>query len=456
MTVMRLTVPLARDSVKRQTVRTPPSDAVRLLQVFVISLMLFPANYIFKAIGADGYPAGIVSFLLLLAWITSVLFGRHNPFAFRYPVRITIAGLWISSLASYVLMKRGFMSSTQLLAADRWLMQLAGVTGVVLVAAECLTSLDDIKRVLRALNWGGAFCGVVAALQFKGHLDLTRYLKLPGFTIDAVASINTAIGSRGSVSRVAGTATDPIELGVVAGMLLPLAAYMLMHDKERPGWQRVVPFLGIALAVPASVSRSGVIAVVVALGLFIVLLPPLPRLKGFSAIPFALAGVFVLAHGLIGTLAAYFTMGSSDSSIAHRTNNYPYVLQLVHQAPWFGQGGGTYIPLTQVNILDNEYLTTAVSLGLIGVVALFFALVWPPTAALVARTRTPDWEVRDLGAALAGAGFAAAVCSATFDSLSFPMFVNVQALVAGLCGAFWLLVNRTDEITMNQTRGGIT
>jgi hypothetical protein len=31
------------------------------------------------------------------------------------------------------------------------------------------------------------------------------------------------------------------------------------------------------------------------------------------------------------------------------------------------------------------------------------------------------------------------VCSLTFDSMSFPMFVNVYALVIGLVGACWRL-----------------
>jgi putative inorganic carbon (hco3(-)) transporter len=43
---------------------------------------------------------------------------------------------------------------------------------------------------------------------------------------------------------------------------------------------------------------------------------------------------------------------------------------------------------------------------------------------------------------LAGAALAAALCSLTFDSLSFPMFANVHALVIGLVGAGWLLAAR--------------
>jgi O-antigen ligase len=113
----------------------------------------------------------------------------------------------------------------------------------------------------------------------------------------------------------------------------------------------------------------------------------------------------------------------------------------VAKAPWFGQGGGTYIAKSAVYIFDNQYLTTAIELGLVGVAALAFFFLWPAIAALVARKRTANPELRDLAAALAGAALAAVVCSATFDSLSFPMFANVQALVFGLIGAVWLVVD---------------
>jgi hypothetical protein len=48
-----------------------------------------------------------------------------------------------------------------------------------------------------------------------------------------------------------------------------------------------------------------------------------------------------------------------------------------------------------------------------------------------------------LCAALAGATLAAGVCSLTFDSLSFPMFSNVYALVIGLIGACWRIAQPT-------------
>lgn len=422
------------------------SNAVPLLQFFALTLMVFPADEVLKAAGGGGYVAALVSFVMLLAWIAATLFGLHNPFEYHYPVRIALCALWLVSLASYVLMNRVLLTTTQLAGADRWLIQLAGVSGVILVTAECLHSLEDIRRVLRALIWGGAFCGIVAGLQFKLKLDITRYLTiLPGFSLNQATAADTNEAARNGLARVAGTASQPIELGVVAGMLLVLAVYLAMHDVERPRWQRYLPVICIAIAIPASVSRSAILAVGIAVGVLLVSLPAAQRLKGFAIGALGVAAVFVTAHGLIGTIANYFLSGTSDPSVAHRVNNYNLVEHLVQQTPWFGQGPDTYIVQNQVFILDNEYLTTVIELGLVGLVALTFFLVWPGIAALVARRRTADPELRDLCAALAGASFAAVVCSATFDSLSFPMFVNVQALIAGLVGAVWLLVEKEGE-----------
>jgi O-antigen ligase len=224
-----------------------------------------------------------------------------------------------------------------------------------------------------------------------------------------------------------------------------------MYDTKRSRFGRWLPVLCITTSAAVSVSRSAVLGLVVSMGVFIVAMRPAHRVKALAAIPIVVAIIFVSTNGLISTLTSFFLAGTSDPSIAHRVNNYPLVEQLVAQAPWFGRGGGTYIDTSQVYILDNQYLTTAVELGLVGAAALLFFLVWPAIAALVARNRTADPELRDLGAALAGAAVAGGLCSATFDSLSFPMFVNVQALILGLIGAMWLVVDSESKASQGLT-----
>jgi O-antigen ligase len=277
----------------------------------------------------------------------------------------------------------------------------------------------------------------VAALQYWIALDITPYLRdLPGFS---VTSENPAIVAREALNRVAGTSITAIELGVVAGMLLPLAVYLAIYDTDRSARRRWAPVLLIALAIPTSVSRSAIISVGLACAVLVVLMPTRQRLVALCAAPFAVSAVFMSAPGVIGTLTTFFKAGTSDDSVMARVYDYPEVERLVAQAPWLGHGGGTYLPDNPMFILDNQYLKTAIELGLVGVVVLALYFLVPFISALVARRRTGDPELRLLCAALAGAALAAGACSVTFDSLSFPMFSNVYALVIGLIGACWRL-----------------
>jgi O-antigen ligase len=417
------------------------SHAVLILQVFALTVMVIPSDIVIKPIGAEGYAAGLVGMFAFAAFVAATLLGLHHPLQHRHPVRAALCLLWLSVLVSYILMDRGMRPVAEVLAADRQLMQLAVITGVALVAAECLNSLRDVRRVVRALTWGGAFCGLVAALQFWVSLDITPYLRLlPGFSLNLDAP---AIVARAAFNRVAGTSITAIELGVVAGMLLPLAVYLALYDTDRSALKRWAPVALIGLAIPTSVSRSAIISVVLAFSVFIVLMPARQRVVALCLAPFAVLGVFMSAHGLIGTLAGFFRAGTSDDSVMARTHDYPEVERLVREAPWFGHGGGTYLPEDLMYILDNQYLKTAIELGLIGVVVLAAYFLVPLISALVARRRSTDPELRMLCGALAGAALAAGVCSVTFDSLAFPMFSNVYALVIGLIGAGWRLARRS-------------
>ena len=409
------------------------AQAVLMLQVFAIAVMVIPSDTVIRAIGGGGYPAALVGMFMFAALVAACLLGLHHPLRRRHPIRGVLFLLWLTVLASYVLMDRGELSVAQVAAADRMLMQLAVITGVALVAAECLGSLGDLRRVLRALCWGGAFCGLVAALQYWISLDVAPQLReLPGFSLNFD---NPGIVDRGALNRVTGTAINPIELGVVAGMLLPLSIALAIGDTDRSALKRWAPTGLIALGIPTSVSRSAVLSVALALGLFIALMPAPQRLVALCIAPFALVATFMSAPGLIGTLTSFFGAGASDPSVATRLIDYPRVERLIYEAPWLGHGGGTYLPDNVFDILDNQYLKTGIELGLIGIFVLAAYFAVPVVVALLARARSSDPGLRMLCAALAGAALAGAVCSLTFDSLSFPAFANVHALVIGLIGA---------------------
>ena len=58
---------LAIDQVADRAVAaaSPRSPAVRMLQVFAFSIMVFPSNVVFKPAGGGGYVAALIAYLML-------------------------------------------------------------------------------------------------------------------------------------------------------------------------------------------------------------------------------------------------------------------------------------------------------------------------------------------------------------------------------------------------------
>ena len=157
-----------RDLVRSNSSR---SQAVLMLQVFALAVMVIPSDTV---IGdrRGGLPGGTCRHVHFRGPPHRSPARAPRPLGHRHPIQIVLCLLWLTVLASYVLMDRGELTVAEAAGADRLLMQLAVITGVALVAAECLGSLGDLRRVLRVLCWGGAFCGAVAGLQYWISLDL--------------------------------------------------------------------------------------------------------------------------------------------------------------------------------------------------------------------------------------------------------------------------------------------
>lgn len=415
--------------------------ATLAVQLFVFAAFVLPTDTVLKVVGAQGYVASLVAMLMFCAWLLTALFGFHDPLHTRYPVRGALALLWTASLLSYAAMPFYGPDATQRLGAGRWLMLWVGMAGVILVTAELMKTPWGVVRVVRTVVWGASFSGFVAILQFWVGFDVNPLLRklLVGFSYNASF---TGFQSRDALVRVSGTAGHPIELGVVSGMVLPLAIWLAMYDANRRPLVRWGPLALIGMAIPLSVSRSAILALALSMGVFVLLLPARQRVWILGALPLGLVAVFATTPGYLRTITKQFGMGTSDPSITNRLNNYPRVLASLRGAPWFGRGGGTDIQVDLTKVLDNQYLHSVIELGGVGVAALVLYFLVPVVAALVVRTNSTEPHFRALCAALAGATLAAAASSYTFDSFSFAQFAALDAVAVGLVGACWLGVHR--------------
>jgi O-antigen ligase len=155
-----------------------------------------------------------------------------------------------------------------------------------------------------------------------------------------------------------------------------------------------------------------------------------------------LGAITVLRPGLLGTLKAMFLWADADPSITGRTDDYELVGHWFSQRPWLGRGPGTLIPDLYI-ILDNQWLMTLITCGIIGVAALAIFHFTCIGLATIALRRSVTEEDRHLCAALISSQVVAILVGATFDSFSFTTFAFTLALMSGLCGAVWRFTHPT-------------
>ena len=317
------------------------SHAVLMLQVFALALMVIPSDTVVGAIGAGGYPAALVGMFMFALLLAASLFGLHDPLRHRHPIRTVLCLLWLAVLASYVLMDRpvdrGRGSS-----ADRLLMQLAVITGVALVAAE----LPQLAQ-RRTPGAEGAVLGrrVLRGRRRDAVLDQPRRCAVPARPAGVLTQLREPGHPRpGGLNRVSGTAVYPIELGVVAGMLLPLAIY-LANLRHRPKCAAAVgasgtdrarnPDIGVALGGPlgrlGARSAGGVDAGSPSAGRD--LRRAVRPARGVHVGPRLDRHPWIILRGR-----------SQRPVGANRVSDYPLVEGHFQEAPWFGRGGWTYIP----------------------------------------------------------------------------------------------------------------
>jgi polysaccharide biosynthesis protein PslJ len=427
--------------------------AVGFVVAYCVLLLCIPSRLVVGPIGGGGTPAGLAGVGALVWWLFATLSGQ-NPVRGFTPLRVGVAAFTGAVLAAYangnaagwyappsvrgvtddvydlVPPRVDQVAQAMVSTADRGLLVCAGWVGITLLAAEGLRSWRDLHLLTSWLVWLGAVVAGVGILQFFTGLDISRYFTvIPGLSPRSDFGV---VASRSIFNRPSSTAIHPIEFGVVLAALLPLALHRALL---RWGGKLVVPPAAtIAVATFMSVSRSAVLATIVALA--VLMLGWSWRWRRRALL---LAPVFVIAlrqaiPGLVGTIISLFRNLGNDPSVSGRTGDYDVVLWLYHDHEIFGRGLFTFVP-RYYRILDNQYLMLLLELGLVGLAA---ALLLFGTGFFSARTtfrRAATFESRHLGLALSGSILGLFVIYGTFDALSFPMAAGLTFLLLGMAGA---------------------
>ena len=408
-------------------------DAVTLLSIYLVILFLIPAADVYAPFGAAGGPPTLFACLLFLMYMWA-WFDRRSTLDRRYqPVRVLGLVCTCIMIASWISANRHAMPVLERNAADRALIFAFGWLGLMTVAADAISTLDGLKTLIRRIVLGVTAVAVVGILQFFTSVNLADYIKIPG--LRGIVPVTDLI-TRGSFIRPQSTASHPIEFGAVLVIALPLAIHQAVHavnGKRRIRWTQVAI---ISAAAPLTLSRSTILGLI---AVIVVILPTWPLVRrriAYGVIVVFVAVTWVGIPGLVGTMLHLFQSVGSDSSTTSRTNALSAALTLAAQHPWLGRGPDTLLPQTYFYV-DDQYITSLVEMGILGLLALAAVFVVGWLVARNTRRLSSDPETRHLAQCFAACSAAPAVSFATYDAFGFPMDSGLTFLIIGLIGAYW-------------------
>jgi polysaccharide biosynthesis protein PslJ len=291
------------------------------------------------------------------------------------------------------------------------------------ILTSVLRGLDEVDYVLKVLVGGGAIVALFAVIEARTEFNVFNHLQ--GF-VPGLSFVGTDAGdlARQGKTRVLGSSQHPIALSAALIMLIPIAFY-LAHATRRKVWWVAGGIL--LMAALATLSRTGVMMLLVVVLVFAWLRPSIVKRLLPLALPLLVAVHFVLP-GTIGSFKELFfpeggliaeqAQGQVGSS---RGASFRPGLKIVNAQPILGQGYATRITDSEdanAFIVDDEWLGTAMETGLVGVA--LWAWIFVRSIRRFGRTAKADGgDGGLLLVSLAAAVGAFAVGMATYDAFSF-------------------------------------
>ena len=423
-------------------------DATVLLSLAFVLLAVIPARLIVPGTTDLGRPALIIGLLLFLWWGVT----RFSPSLVMpgpQPIRWTFFAFFGVLLIGYAVGFLRGLTSMESHAADRTMLYFCVFGGVALTAADGLPNWLRLRTLLKVLVVAATFVAALGVVEYLLHRSLSEYLVVPGLQAKGWLPV---VEERGGAVRVASTTSHYIEMAAYLALILPFAVHLAIFSR-RPHrrWMPILAAIIIAAGIASTISRTGIVAVVI-MGLALV---PLWTWRMRYNIGVLVAALFVggmmAGPNLIRTLLHLFDSPTTNSSIAARYERYPLAFEYIGQRPWLGRGTGTWVS-PQYQIMDNQWLEILLSNGILGAVAYAALHITAITVAWLALRRSTEREVRHLCAALISTQFMGLVVAATFDSLAFLTFATTLALTVGLCGTVWRLTHPARLVRTSATR----
>jgi O-antigen ligase len=384
-------------------------------------------------------PYRLIVLFIAAGWFTSLLIDprvRARTSGLEGPVFLIVASAVLSDVANAsrihtlgvtteVIKKLTFLISFLL---------------VFYVLVSLLRKYVDIEALVKFLAAGGAVLSFFALVEARTGFNPFNHLDraLPFLTLTDT-SLSADQVARGGRLRVYGSAQHPIAFGAFLVVLIPLALYLARTRGQRRWW--VATGL-LTMAAFATVSRTSILMIIVA-GIVIVVLRPGDVRQVRRFILPALVLIHIALPGTLGSIKeAFLPKGGlvaqqSNAQVGSgRVASFGPAVTEISQQPLFGVGFGTrVVDIGQQNayVLDDEWLSTALETGLVGLFAwawLFLRYIRKLGRAARADDSDRGWLLTALTASVA----AFAVGMAFYDAFSFIQ-VTIAAFILLALGA---------------------
>lgn len=411
-------------------------DHVTLVSSVIALLFAIPAKLIIGPIGALGTPSVLAAVVALVWWLVWAL---RDPLPMEgHPIRFALAAYVLWLLVTYAGMELRLPTPLEYNQAHRGFIRLFAFIGVGMLVMR-IDSRDDLQVIVRRLVLGGGLMGLLGVIQFQTGTNPADYLRsIPFLSSDQALNL----GARSIFNRPLGTATHPIEYGVMCGSMLPLALHQVFYGRRKRIDQLAV--FGLAAGTTVALSRSGILSVIVAVGIT-ALGWSWPRRRQVAT--WAAGGLvvsYVLVPGLVGTILNMFRDTDDDPSIQARLSRLPRAYELLSEQPIMGRGYGTYNNATYF-LLDNELMESLIETGFVGMLVLSGLLI---TVAVTARRtvrRTSDPRLRHLTLAAAGSLGGITVSLVTFSAFFYTILFATIWILMGVVGCAFRLARQEPQ-----------
>jgi hypothetical protein len=303
--------------------------------------------------------------------------------------------------------------------------------GAFFALAASIIRPSEVAKLTKAMLGLACFTAIGTIIEFRFGTNVFHdYIGplFPGFVRPATIGTIDSIGRK----EVLGPGLQPLAVAMMLTMALPFAFAWLLQAKERR--QRLLYSAIVVILVGGAVATQKKTSMVGPSVCILVLIAYRPR-QMMRLAPLAvvlIAVVHLAAPGALGGVFDQLLPGRVDkvNTTQDRVSDYEAIRPDLVSHPLLGRGYESY-DQKKHRILDNQYLTLGIGVGLLGLLS-YLAIFGTAFVSAHRGSRSEDPERAAPALAAAAAIIAALVAGMLLDFLALPQLPYLFCFIAAI------------------------